>query len=308
MGDSGKRRTILHVDAAVALHLISVGTRLAVEEVAVVNPVVIIVRIHRDGIVTKEHDAHVAHLYATGALEADTKTIERGIAADSLDGDVLHHPVAGVAALHLDEVAVFQSGILFVRDGSDDAHHERRLVPALAVGGQDVGKTRILCFCLPVTDIAGHGVHVLRRHIDDSRSVFDGSIEVIGTRHHSLGKGVALAQVGFDNERRRCRLRQGGTLRVHRPDRQRVAASLQSRHVGTVAIGIAAHQLLVSLLHGHALTTIIYFILGGTLHGLPGGIGCLQPSCCLREVDGRQACGCQQHRRRQHHCSLSHCV
>ena len=89
VGDSSKSRAILHVDRTVALHLISLRTWLAIEEVAVVNPVVVVVCIHRHSIVAKEHYAEVTNLQSPGAFETYTVAVECCIVAYALKGYIL---------------------------------------------------------------------------------------------------------------------------------------------------------------------------------------------------------------------------
>ena len=143
VGNGCQRRAILHVDTSVALHLVGLSPRTAVEEVTVVHPCVVVVRIHRDGIVAIEHDAQVSQFDTLRALHVDAVAVESGVAAYALQRDILQHACGIVLSLEVDVFAILQSLVLRSLNGAHHADDERRLVVSLSVCRKNVGKPRI---------------------------------------------------------------------------------------------------------------------------------------------------------------------
>ena len=93
------RTLALDVHGAVALCLVGVATGAPIEEVHVVHPYMVVVRIQRHTVVHANHAGEVAYLHRAGIANQEAEAVHRGVVAHALDGQV--HRRGAVLALHL---------------------------------------------------------------------------------------------------------------------------------------------------------------------------------------------------------------
>ena len=218
------------IECAVALCLIGIGACVAVEQVAVVHPDMVIVLLQTDIIAfaaVAVHEADVAHLDVRGVCNAQTEAVEYGIRADAFNRDTAGNALVCAAALEK-QVAVHQS--CRIGDVADAADIERTGIGALLVGGQDVldaGDFGLAA--LAVRDnIERDLVLGILCDIQNDSAVFQGAVIVIGTGCRAADECKAAAVMRLDGDLLLFCL--AGILFAvhHRHNLDRVAAGFQS--------------------------------------------------------------------------------
>ena len=174
-------RFTLDVHRAVTLGLIGIAARLAVEEVAVMNPHVRVARVERDGIVHAANDADVANLYTFAVTHQHTEAVEGGIFADALDGD--GHVAVFVLALHLQAFATrIETVHIAILDSADHTNGQWRRVVAFLIIVDDV--LQALCrgvFRRRSLHVGAHRLGIICPNIDHLGTLAERTIILIGT-------------------------------------------------------------------------------------------------------------------------------
>ena len=168
----------LGVQRAVALDLVGVGAGVAIEEVAVVDPAVVVALLQADVVAlagVTVHGGQVADLHVGGVLDAQAKAVEHRVVADALYGDA-------VLARVNEQIALVQVG--GVGDIADDAHAQ--------------GGARLLI-------IVEHGVQIHRvlvglGDIDHHGVGLQAAVLVVGAAGGAVHKAVARAVMGHDGD------------------------------------------------------------------------------------------------------------
>ena len=200
--DSDVFRTFLDVHCTVALGLVGVAARFAVEEVHVVNPNIGVVGIQRQNIVHTEHDGEVAELRVLASVDEDAEAPDGGIVADALDGD--GHFAVGSLTLYLQSLCRGIEAVHIVGlDGADDADGKRRGVVALLVECDDVLKSFTSGDGATAAgdDVVGNGLGFVGPDVEDLCALLQRAIIFVGSdaaRHADVGKSRAVVGLDLD--------------------------------------------------------------------------------------------------------------
>ena len=93
VGRNSSIECAFYVEATVTLCLVATFV-LTLEDVEIMTPQVLVISIETDTVFRMHHDAQVAKLYISAVAHQDTETVERGIIANTLDGEVHVLPLA----------------------------------------------------------------------------------------------------------------------------------------------------------------------------------------------------------------------
>ena len=281
------------VQGAVALGLVGGAAGLAVEEVAVVHPDVVVVLLQADVVAlvaVAVHRAEVAHLHVGGVLDAQAPAVGHGIVAHTFHGDaagsqivIFHHEVA---VQHVGQVGnlAHQAHEQRARVAPPFKPIENALQPHAGVGGGP-------------GHVQGNGVFGGLRNVNNHGIAFHRAVEVISTRHPAAAEGKPGAVLGQHGQGAGYR---GGAFHAphdgHNP--QRVRARRQAQRIGPVKGAVAADELVVELLVDDARATVVHVVALGRGNGLPLHVGRLQPA--IRLYDGqRLGAQCQGQKQQQ---------
>ena len=266
---------LLTVESAVALHLVGIGARIAVEEVAVVHPDVLVVLLQTHVVAfpaVHVHDAEVADFHVLRVLDTDAPAVRGRIHADALDGE---RRSLLLAEVHQNVALV---GGIRIRDVPDNADVERARVVALLVTRED----GLQALARGRRTLAARD-HIERNrvlgafgNVDDHRAILERAVLLVGARQTAVAVGKTAAVVRLHGESLR-RGRSTFLAALHARDFQRVVARLEARDVHAPLGAVLAHELRVHLRVGGTVTRVVHVVAVGTVR-CPFRIGRFEPA------------------------------
>ena len=235
----------LHVERTVALGLVATLV-LAIEDVEVMAPDVLVVGIEADAVLRMHHHRKVTQFHVSAVTHQYAKAMHSGIVADTLNGQIHVLPLA----LHLQtdgRAAQFRHVSLLQL--SDDTDGQRTRLLALLVSLDDVLNAGTSLLVLASRHAQCHRLGIMLSDIDDAGTSLQRTVVVVGTdtrRHIVVGIAVAVdgayADV-FSLCGTGCNFL---TVVGYGHHLHRVCPSLQTDGIGTTVRAVVAHQLCVN--------------------------------------------------------------
>ena len=270
----------LAVKRAIALHLVLVATRIAVEEVAVVHPHVLVVLLQADVVAlvaVHVHDSEVADFHVLRVLDADAPAVHCRVGTNAL------HRYVGVFGLAEVNHHVTLHERIGIRHVADNAQVERSRLVALLVAIQNALEALACCLCAlgARRHVHRHGILGALGNIKHGGAVLERAVGLVRTGNTVVAKRETATVVRLYRER----LRRGGcallaVLDTH--DFQRVVTRLEARHVDAPGGTVLADKLRIDLHVGFPRAAIVHVVAVGAVGG-PFRIGRFEPSSGISE-------------------------
>ena len=228
----------LGVQSAVALYLVCVRASVAIEEITVMHPDMVVALLQAAVIALAAvavHKADVAHFHVGTVLHDQTKAVEHGVRADTLDGDA---SLGGV------DHQITLGHICRVRDIADKAQAQRTLLLVLLVCRDDVLHAGHICRTLAGgVDAGSHSVLVGIGDVYHDSIRFQRAVLVVCAGRSTVYKAKTASVMRLYVQLRGLR-RLGGIFLAadHRHDLHGIAAGFQTHSVCPETIRILAHQ------------------------------------------------------------------
>ena len=263
------------VQGTIALDLVLVATRMAVEEVAVVHPNVLVILLQANVVAFVGIDIHntdVADFNIESVLDTNAPAVCRSVVTDTFDR---HGATFLFAHVNQDVTLVGHFGVGHV---ANQANGERTRIVALLERRQDILEAHAFRYS---TLAARHHIKldgILGRfgHIENHGAALERTIGLVSTRNMAVAKSEARAIMGLNGQG----LRSGGSTFFAALDRghlERVATGLEADHVNTVLGAVLANKLAVYLDVACASARIVNIVAVRTI-GSPFGKSRFEPA------------------------------
>ena len=259
------------------------GAVLAIEHVDVVQPHIAVVGIKGYAVIHAAHDREVTELHALGVAHQEAETVDGGIVAYALEGDV--QLAVRVLPLHLYALFAASKAIhVGSLDSADEANGERRGDVALLIGIDNGLQSRELARREACLDGLGIG----RGDVDDDGIRLQGSVVVIGSHAFVIVEmGKARAVVGPDHHLTGKGSATSGRNIAHKDGLylHGIASRPEPHDIGPQIGAVVAYQLRVNLCPLFIFLTFYkYMIANGTRGLMPLHIGRFLPAACLENL------------------------
>ena len=269
----------LGIKLTVALCLVGIRACIAVEEVAVMNPHMVVILLKTDvialGAVTV-HESKVSYLYVRGGLDTDTEAIYSSICAYTLEGKTNAVVIVLNKKVSLVKGCSAAGGIGDVTDEADTEGSRHILKGAYRknISDSSVGSS---------VNSGSYAVLIIIGNVNNYRTRPKSAVLVIRTAGGAVYECVAASVMGKDRKIIGDNFRTGAfTAAYDRHNLKLVAAGGKAKSIGTPVGRILTDEHIVKLGPG-GLTGLlnVYVVEACTLDSIPSNIGRLKPSACI---------------------------
>ena len=230
------------IQCTITLYLIPLFTSIAIEEVAVMYPDMVVALLQAAVIAFRAvavHEAQIPNFNVRAVLHNQTKAIQNGIVADAFNGH------ASFCSVHI-QITLHQNSR--VSDIANDSQAERTGFLAFFIGIDDCLYTSYsdiaLAFCIQA---CSNGIFIFIRDIDNNGIRTQCAVFVVCTGRSAFYKAETASVIGFYGNSCFCCTGQF-TCSLDRNDFQGVAASFQTQGIRTeMTVFILPNQHAVNL-------------------------------------------------------------
>ena len=277
----------LGVQCTVALDLVGIRTGIAIEEIAVVHPDMIVALLQAAVIALTAvavHKADVAHLHVGAVFHDQTKSVEYGVRTDTLNGNT--------GLCRIDHQIALRH-ICWIGDVAEKPQTQRALFLIFLISSDDILHAGHICRTLACgINACSYGILVGIRHIYNNCIFFQRAVLVIRTGRRAFHKAETASVVRLHIQRS-CFPCLGLVFLSadNRNNFQLVASSCQSRHIHTKTGGVLPYQ---HIIHQRitAAGLDINMVIRGTAHSVPLRIGGFQCALCSGKGNAGSARRC----------------
>ena len=263
------------IQGAIALHLVLVAARIAVEEVAVVHPHVLVVLLQANVvafIAVHVHDSEVADFHVLRVLDANSPAVHGRVGTDTF-----HRHVGGFRLAEVNHHVALHKRIR-IRHVADKAQVERSRLVALLVAVQNALEALASCLCSlgACSHIHRHGVLGAFGNVEYHGAILERAVGLVRTGNAPIGKSKTAAVVRL-HRKCLCRGRSALLAALHAHNLERVVARLEPRNVYAPGRAVLADKFRIDLNIALTITRVIHVVTIGAVRR-PLGIGRFEPA------------------------------